>query len=232
MFGKRQTAHAVTTQRLLGVLGRAGPRAGVVVAAAIWSWNTQIHPDPARIVRQAVQLYGEGRYRDSLATLDRSWPRTWESTVAFNRGNVHFKSGRARHAVEEYGSARFEEALRQAAVDYNRGNAQLREGELDRAIQDYVLSLKKRPADQDAKYNLELALLLKERSQRAAPPAVALTPADPHGPQPPARADSPSSLGVPEISPEVALLALEMMEPHTFALRRKPPRRALSGPDW
>lgn len=54
---------------------------------------------------------------------------------------------------------------------YNAGNALFKKGQYQEAIQEYIETLKRRPDDEDAKYNLELARrLLQQREPQQDPP--------------------------------------------------------------
>jgi len=79
--------------------------------------------------------------------------------VRYNLGNVLFRQGEFARAAEEYRQAlsAADPELR-ARARFNLGNARFMAKEYQQAAEEYVGVLKDRPADEDAKRNLELAL--------------------------------------------------------------------------
>ena len=79
----------------------------------------------------------------------------------YNSGNVHYRQGQNEEARESYDRALLDaddELYRD--IVFNQGNIQLQAGELEEAIGSYKEVLRLDPSDQDAKYNLEVALSL------------------------------------------------------------------------
>ena len=77
----------------------------------------------------------------------------------YNSGNVHYQQGQNEEAQESYDRALLDaddELYRD--ILFNQGNIQLQTGELEEAIGSYKEVLRLDPSDQDAKYNLEVAL--------------------------------------------------------------------------
>ena len=71
---------------------------------------------------------------------------------AFNRGGALFAKGDYAAAIEEYASL----TLANPALEYNRGLAYLKLGRLGKAVVHFERALRLDPADEDARYNLEL----------------------------------------------------------------------------
>jgi Ca-activated chloride channel family protein len=93
-----------------------------------------------------------------------------DSTFAvpyFNAGDALYRMGNYRDGALEF--------LRSASADvdsvkamsyYNLGNTMFRAGDLQSAVEAYKRSLLLNPEDQDAKYNLELALRMQQQEQQ------------------------------------------------------------------
>lgn len=116
--------------------------------------------------RKGERLYASGDFAASAQALDRALAADTTPVRAYNAGNAYYRMKRyetaaARYRVAASGPA----ALRQQSV-FNLGNALVRAAEeapergqllLD-AVGAYEEALRLDPADQDAKWNLELAL--------------------------------------------------------------------------
>ncbi len=115
------------------------------------------------------RLYNQKRYEDALKMYtDAQASRPGAPELHYNIGNVLYRKGEFDKAMEEYlkAQAAADPDLAQAAT-YNRGNALLMEGRLPDAVRAYVQALRAKPADTDAKRNLELALrLLQQQEQK------------------------------------------------------------------
>lgn len=115
------------------------------------------------------RLYEDSRYDEALKmyveaqALDPEAPE-----LHYNIGNVLFRKGEYDKAAEEYQRAQAaDDANLAQAATFNRGNAFLQKGEFKEAVNSYIQALRARPADEDAKRNLELALrLLQEQQQQ------------------------------------------------------------------
>ncbi|MCZ7585065.1 MAG: tetratricopeptide repeat protein [Deltaproteobacteria bacterium] len=91
-----------------------------------------------------------------------------ESRLDFNLGAALYKQGKLDDALTAFRKAAKSDD-RDVAADarYNAGNALFQQQKLDEAIVEYTETLKLRPDDEDAKYNLELARrLLQQREQQ------------------------------------------------------------------
>jgi tetratricopeptide (TPR) repeat protein len=87
----------------------------------------------------------------------------------------HFNAGDALYRLEDYseGAKRFLQAAGSSEDSiasmsyYNLGNAMFRAGDIESAVEAYKRALLIEPDDEDAKYNLELAMkLLEQQSQQ------------------------------------------------------------------
>ena len=81
----------------------------------------------------------------------------------YNLGNVQYRAEELEAAQEAYRASLQSDDLRlRSAAAHNLGNARLLAGDLDGAIQAYQDALRARPGSADSRYNLELALRMKE----------------------------------------------------------------------
>lgn len=126
------------------------------------------------------RLYRDGQFRRAAEAYQRRIAAGDSSAAArYNLGTTLLRLGRwdeARPLLESAAESRREPALRQSAL-YNAGNADLepvfkrrvteddaRRERLERAIAHYKDALLARPDDADAKWNLELAQRLLDRT--------------------------------------------------------------------
>ncbi|HET7469752.1 MAG TPA: VWA domain-containing protein [Gemmatimonadales bacterium] len=116
--------------------------------------------------RKGQQLYDDGDYRESALALDRALAADSTPQRAYQAGNAYYRLRRYEDAAVRYRYSARERTLRQASV-FNLGNALVRAAEdaperngelLLGAIGAYQEALLLDPADQDAKWNLEIAL--------------------------------------------------------------------------
>jgi tetratricopeptide (TPR) repeat protein len=125
--------------------------------------------------RKGERLYSSGDYAASAQALDRALAADTTPVRAYNAGNAYYRMRRYEVAAERYRLAATGPAeVRQQSV-FNLGNALVRAAEdapergqllLD-AIVAYEEALRLAPSDQDAKWNLELALRRLEEDRMA-----------------------------------------------------------------
>jgi Ca-activated chloride channel family protein len=131
---------------------------------------------------KANRLYKEGRYEEALKLYeDALLESPGEHRLSMNKGSAQYKMEDYAQAEDSYRSAlgvKDKKAL--ADLHYNLGNALFRHGELlensggqeamekyKEAYEQYIKALDMRPADQDAKWNLQLAYRrMKEMEKR------------------------------------------------------------------
>jgi Ca-activated chloride channel family protein len=116
--------------------------------------------------RKGQRLYEAGDYRASAQALDRALAADSTPERAYRAGNAYYRLKRYEDAAVRYRYSSTRRDLRQPSV-FNLGNALVRAAEdapersgqlLLGAIGAYQEALRLDPADQDAKWNLELAL--------------------------------------------------------------------------
>ncbi len=108
------------------------------------------------IYGQALQQYQQA----ALLAPDRIEPQV-------NIGNTRYELGDYLGAIEAPKDLlKTADPLTQATIYYNQGNAYYRMNEFEQAIDSYKETLRRTPADADAKYNLELAQQQLEQQQQ------------------------------------------------------------------
>lgn len=105
---------------------------------------------------KALQRYEEAQGIDSTFAIPH-----------FNAGDALYRMGNYRDGALEFLRASAADADSVKAMSYyNLGNTMLKSGDLQSAVEAYKRSLLLNPEDQDAKYNLELALRMREQQEQ------------------------------------------------------------------
>ena len=140
--------------------------AALVVAATSIAWL-----DPHRPIRDANELYAEGKYEDAAAGYNAALVDHPDSAdLHFNLGDATYKQGKYDEAIAAFQKVETATDPRRASrVAYNVGNASFRKGqgleqtEPQKALQLYAEALASyrralgiTPDDEDAKFNYEL----------------------------------------------------------------------------
>jgi len=145
---------------------RAGARAAAVLVVLVSTLAMSSCSRGALDARKGERLYAAGDFAGSAQALDRALAADTTSMQAFNAGNAYYRMKRYETAAARYRvAAAGPPPVRQQSV-FNLGNALVRAAEeapergrllLD-AVAAYEEALRLDPGDQDAKWNLELAL--------------------------------------------------------------------------
>ena len=113
-------------------------------------------------VEEANRQYLLGNYDEAIKKYTQALgERPDLPELHYNVGNALMKKGNPQEAAKEYQSsatATEDKALRAKAF-YNLGNSYLMQNQPGQAVEAYKKALRLNPKDQDAKYNLEMALL-------------------------------------------------------------------------
>lgn len=140
--------------------------AALVVAATSIAWL-----DPHQPIRDANQLYAEGKYDDAAAGYNAALVDHPDSAdLHFNLGDATYKQGKYDEAIAAFQKVETaNDPKRASRVAYNVGNASFRKGqgleqtEPQKALQLYAEALSSyrralglAPDDEDAKFNYEL----------------------------------------------------------------------------
>ena len=139
------------------MLGRGILAAAAVLMVALMACG----PTPAQVNNAGHEPYLGGDYAASLKSYQEAQGRAPQSGAPF------YNTGNTQYRMEEYEAATesFDESLRHADGDlrsqgfFNRGNSSFQRELYPEAVDAYKEVLRMNPDDQDAKHNLELALL-------------------------------------------------------------------------
>jgi tetratricopeptide (TPR) repeat protein len=115
-----------------------------------------------------VDLYSQKKYADSEIKFKKGLekdPKMFEGH--FNVGDSYFKQGRYDEAIQSYkNSLQFtNDKSDQAKVYHNIGNALLKSQKYKESIGAYANALKRKPKDNDTKYNLSYALNMMKQNE-------------------------------------------------------------------
>jgi tetratricopeptide (TPR) repeat protein len=119
-------------------------------------------------IRKGNQFYKQGDYDKSLAEYERAVQLNPSLPVAnFNLGNVLFRKERWADAEKSY-----DNVLAKSTVDsvrekafYNKGVSLTKQKKLEESIEAYKSALKLTPDDEDARINLQKALLERKKNE-------------------------------------------------------------------
>lgn len=117
--------------------------------------------DEREYIRKGNRLYKKSEFAGSEGMYRRAL--THEKSAAdggFNLGDALYKQGRYSEAADEFAkaaSASDDDRERQAESFYNLGNSLLKEQKFGESIEAYINSLKLKPDNMEAKYNLAYA---------------------------------------------------------------------------
>lgn len=124
-------------------------------------WIVAIMPGATFADETPDELYRQGRFAEAeqaYAEADLDNPRDLRSR--YNRGCAAYQNGNFQGAVGAFSSVlrRTEDDALRSKATYNLGNAVYRQGDVAAAADYYKQAILLNPDNEDAKYNLELAL--------------------------------------------------------------------------
>lgn len=114
------------------------------------------------------KAYDEKEFDDAILYYEealKASPLSFKTN--FNMANAYFRKGDFQQASDLYSTLLdlAPTAFDRSKVYHNLGNAQFMNQKLDEAIESYKEALKINPNDEDSRYNLAYALLLKNQQQ-------------------------------------------------------------------
>lgn len=124
---------------------------------------TNSHAAASRGARQ----YENKKFDEASKSFDIADHLQPDAKSAFNLGTAQIAAGKTTEGAATLGRALRNAVLRPDAL-YNRGNSALASKAYEYAIRDYTETLKLRPADVNAKRNLEIALKRLDEMQQSA----------------------------------------------------------------
>lgn len=153
---------------------RAGTRAfgyiAIALVIAVWltasalSWKDSASQN----AEEAIELYKQKKLDEALKKITAAQLEAPNSPqLQYNLGNILYKKGKFDQARAGYQIAAqaSQIKLKQAAY-YNAGNASFMAGDYNGAIDNYTKALLLDPADESARYNLEIALRMRKQQQK------------------------------------------------------------------
>jgi tetratricopeptide (TPR) repeat protein len=115
----------------------------------------------------ANKLYKQGKYEPALAEYRKSLENNNDPIVSYNLGNAYFKTKSYDEAAKTYErllSVNKDRQLRQKTF-YNQGVAFSKQNKLEESIEAYKNAVLLDPADEDARVNLQKALMELKKKQ-------------------------------------------------------------------
>ncbi len=120
-------------------------------------------------IRDGNRAYEKGKYSDAEVEYKKALEKDAKSHPGlFNLGDALYKQQRYDEAMREYNNAALATKNRDGKADsyYNIGNSFFRANKLQESIEAYKQALRTNPDDEDARYNLQMALdRLKQQQQ-------------------------------------------------------------------
>ncbi|HEV8577683.1 MAG TPA: VWA domain-containing protein [Thermoanaerobaculia bacterium] len=157
--GSRAVAARVSLLPTLALLGWAA------LPSLPWqvhlpTWAERWLYNPRERTERSIVAYRKGRARDAVRPADTASRLAPEDPIVqFDAGTAHLAAGHGRRAVpllEKAAEAAGAELS--SAAHYNLGNARLATGDAAGAVEAYKQVLRAEPGNENAKFNLELAL--------------------------------------------------------------------------
>lgn len=116
--------------------------------------------DEREYIRKGNRLYEKSEFSGGEAMYRRA--QNQENSTAnagFNLGDALYKQGKYSEAAGEFdrAAADYEDTTRRAESFYNLGNAMVKDKKYKESIEAYINSLKLKPDNMEAKYNLAYA---------------------------------------------------------------------------
>ena len=153
----------------MSITGKIFNRYFIIILAFAFAFIISSCSAPAeKLNQEGNQAFAEEAYLQALELYQSAQVESPElAEPYFNAANTFYRQGNYPAALEQMGMALQyidEESLAESSL-YNLGNTLFNSQELTQAVEAYTQSLLIDPNDQDAKYNLELALQQQQQQQ-------------------------------------------------------------------
>ena len=123
-----------------------------------------------KFIRKGNKEYEKGKYSDSEISFRKAIDNNKQSPDAtFNVGDALYKQNKFEEAGKQFieNTSQNEDKIKKSAGLYNLGNSLLKANKIQESIDAYKNSLKLRPDNREAKYNLSYAQdLLKQQQEQ------------------------------------------------------------------
>ena len=124
---------------------------------------------PASAAEKPDDLYREGRFEEAekaYTEMDMDNPK--DIRYRYNRGCSAYQNGRYDESLASFSSVmrRTEDDDMRFRAAYNMGNSMFKQGDFESAVTHYKTALIHNPENEDAQYNLELALRALEKQKK------------------------------------------------------------------
>ncbi|HKU60095.1 MAG TPA: VWA domain-containing protein [Gemmatimonadales bacterium] len=141
------------------------PRIGSLASLAITAMSAAALLGSCSAAGRGERLYQQGKYGEAYGLFHAAQSRDTSARLAFDAGSALYRLERYEEAAEQFRSAARDAGFRQRSL-FNLGNAMVRAAEekpgrpepLYQAAEAFEGALRLNPGDQDAKWNLEIAL--------------------------------------------------------------------------
>lgn len=134
----------------------------VAIPPALEPW---LRPSNSRAsTERGIEQYGEKKHKEASSSFAAAEEIDHGAIARYNRGTARVAAGEGSRAAADFADALRDETLATDA-HYNRGSASLQSSSWDDAIRDFSDVLRRKPADAEAKRNLEIALRRKQQDE-------------------------------------------------------------------
>ncbi|HTP14050.1 MAG TPA: VWA domain-containing protein [Bacteroidota bacterium] len=155
--------------KLMIMLKRLIPIAGVILLVTMVTGPTADAQTLRSTIRDGNRAYEKGKYSDAEVEYKKALQQDAKSHQGlFNLGDALYKQQRYDEAMREYNNAAVatKSPESKASSYYNLGNSFFRANKFPESIEAYKQALRTNPDDEDARYNLQLAIDRMKQQQQ------------------------------------------------------------------
>lgn len=135
-----------------------------ILVSSLGSWPQASSGQSAEPTRRARELYDRGRYSDALQVYEEARRKGDDPVCSFGAGTALLRMGKPDQALREFGKAlSTPDPVFRSRVRYNMGLAAYDMKDYQQAANLFRACLQENPRQEDARHNLELALLRMAR---------------------------------------------------------------------